>query len=83
MDEETQFVVSAKGPTGIFWLSEPSSYGMRTLVTRDEAATFPTVEEAQSAIDNMSKGYQLARISFAIELSAALRLKHCRDAPVR
>ena len=75
MDEETLFVVSARGPTGIFWLSEPSPYGLRTLVTRDEAAIFATIEGAQSAIDKMSKGYQLARVSFAIELSDARRLR--------
>ena len=83
MDEETQFVVIARGPTGIFWLSEPSPYGLRTLVTRDEAATFLTLDEAQSAIDKMSKGFQLARVSFAIELLGSVRLKHCTDAHAR
>jgi hypothetical protein len=83
MGEETVFIVSAKGPMGSFWLGEPSPYGLRTLVDRSEAATFPSMEEAQFAISKMSKGYELARVSFAIELSGAFRLDRCGDAQAR
>jgi len=69
MSDFIRFVVSATGQNGIFWLSKPSNVGLRTLVTRDQADQFPTIEEAQRAIDDMPKGYKLARISFAIELS--------------
>jgi hypothetical protein len=68
MNQQMQLVVRATGPNGIFWLSEPSSpIGLRALVTRDLAQVFPTVEEAQSAINNMPTGYKLARASFAVE----------------
>jgi hypothetical protein len=65
--DETLFIVSAKGPYGVFWLSEPSALELRTLVTRDLAQLFPTVEEAQSAINKMPSGYKLAGVSFAVE----------------
>jgi hypothetical protein len=68
---ESQFIVSAKGPYGVFWLGEPSALGLRTLVTRDLAQLFPTVEEAQSAIDKMASGYKLAGVSFAVEDSGS------------
>jgi hypothetical protein len=63
------FVVSAVGPTGVFWLSEPARHGLRTLVKHNQADHFPTVEAAQSAINKMPTGYKLARVSFEIELS--------------
>jgi hypothetical protein len=69
-----RFVVCATGPNGIFWLSKPSEIALRTLVIRDQADQFPTIEEAQRAIDDMPKGYKLARISFAIELSVESRI---------
>jgi hypothetical protein len=47
---------------------------LRTLVARDQADTFSTVDDAQLAIDAMPKGYKLARIHFAIELSAESRV---------
>jgi hypothetical protein len=74
MSDFIQFVVSAKGPNGIFWLSKPANIGLRTLVTRDQADQFSTIEEAQRAIDAMPKGYKLARIRFAIELSVESRV---------
>jgi len=63
------FVVSAVGPTGVFWLSEPAHHGLRTLVIRNQADHFPTLEAARSAINKMATGYKLARVSFEIELS--------------
>jgi hypothetical protein len=83
---QTQFVVRANGPCGISWLSELSALGLRTLVTRDRAQLFPTIEEAESAIDKMPTGYKLARVSFAIELSLKHREPRARkrkSSPVR
>jgi hypothetical protein len=74
MTDLMRFVVCATGPNGFFWLSKSSDLGLRTLVTRDQAEQFPTIEEAQRAIDGMPKGYKLARISFAIELSVESRV---------
>jgi hypothetical protein len=68
-----QFVVAAIGPTGAYWLSKLNDIGLRTLVTRDQAFAFASVEDAQHAIKAMPQGYKLARISFAIELSDKLR----------
>jgi hypothetical protein len=51
----------------MFWLSKPSPLGLRALVTRDLAQLFPTLEEAQSAINKMPSGYKLAGVSFAVE----------------
>jgi hypothetical protein len=73
MSDFVQFVVSATGPNGVFWLSKPSEIGLRTLVERDRAYVFSTIEDAQRAIEKMPKGYKLARISFAIELGGELR----------
>jgi hypothetical protein len=73
MGEFIQFVVSANGPYGVFWLSKLSEIGLRTLVTRDQADVFPTIEDAQRAITTMPQGYKLAKISFAIELAGELR----------
>ena len=74
MTDFMRFVVSATGPNGIFWLSKPENIGLRTLVTRDQADQFSTIEEAQRAIDAMPKGYKLARIRFAIELAVESRV---------
>ena len=71
--QRVQFVVTATGPTGAFWLSKLNDIGLRTLVTRDQAFAFASVEDAQRAIKAMPEGYKLARISFAIELSDELR----------
>ena len=68
------FVVSAIGPNGVFWLSKPGEFGLRTLVGRDRADIFPTIEYAECAIQAMPTGYKLARISFAIELAGELRV---------
>jgi hypothetical protein len=68
-----QFVVSATGPSGVFWLSKQSSLGLRTLVSREEADLFSSVEAAERAITKMPKGYKLAHVRFAIELSGDLR----------
>lgn len=65
-----QFVVCATGPCGVFWLSKPSNFGLRTIVARDQAELFPTVEAAKRAIKRMPKGYRLARVAFAIEPAA-------------
>ena len=67
--QRIEFVVAATGPTGSFWLSKPSNIGLRTLVTRDQAELFATVEDAQRAIKKMPQGYKLARIFFAVELN--------------
>ena len=67
MNEQMQHVVRATGPNGIFWLSELSRFGLRTLVTRNRAATFRNADEAQIAITRMPTGYKLAGVSFAIE----------------
>jgi hypothetical protein len=67
MNAQKHFVVRATGPTGIFWLSELSRFGLRTLVTRNRAATFRNADEAQIAISRMPGGYRLAGVSFAIE----------------
>jgi hypothetical protein len=72
------FLVTATGPYGVLWLSKPSDIGLRTLVKRDQADLFPTVEEAERAISQMPKGYKLARVSFAIELSAELGTRPVR-----
>jgi hypothetical protein len=69
MSESLRFVVSATGPTGVFWLGKPSEVGLRTLVARDQADVFPTLEDAQSVIKTMPAGFKLASISFAIELA--------------
>ena len=68
-NDQTRFIVRAKGLCGISWLSKLSALGLRTLVTRDLAQLFPTIEAAESAINKMPTGYKLARIPFAIELS--------------
>jgi hypothetical protein len=83
---QTQFVVRANGPWGISWLSELSALGLRTLVTCDLAQLFPTIEAAESAINKMPSGYELARVSFAIELSLKHREPRARkrkSSPVR
>jgi len=67
------FVVTATGPSGFFWLSKPSEIGLRTLVERDQADVFPTIEAAERAIKEMPKGYKLARVSFGIALAVDLR----------
>jgi len=68
-----QFLVTATGANGVFWLSKPSEIGLRTLVARDQAELFPSIEAAEHAIKRMPKGYKLARVSFAIELAAEVR----------
>ena len=70
--QRIEFVVAASGPTGSFWLSKPSNIGLRTLVTRDQAEVFATIEDAQRAVKEMPQGYKLARISFAVELNGEL-----------
>ena len=70
--QRVRFVVAATGPTGAFWLSKLNGIGLRTLVARDQAFAFASVEDAQRAIKAMPEGYKLARISFAIELSDKL-----------
>jgi hypothetical protein len=69
-----QFVVTAIGPNGIFWLSRACTAGLRTLVARDQADQFPTIADAQLAIKEMPRGYRLAGVSFAIELSGDIRV---------
>ena len=66
------FVVTATGPTGVYWLSKPSDIGLRRLVAWDQAELFPTFEDAELAIKKMPEGYKFAGISFAIELSGEL-----------
>jgi hypothetical protein len=63
------FVVTAIGPNGVFWLSEPSEIGLRTLVSRDQAEVFPTHDAAERAIQEMPTGYKFARVSFATTLA--------------
>ncbi|HXY32588.1 MAG TPA: hypothetical protein VEI07_00080 [Planctomycetaceae bacterium] len=88
MSESTRFVVSATGQYGVFWLGKPSEIGLRTLVPRDQADVFPTLEEAKRAIKTMPEGYQLAKISFAVELAGGLLaaqpaqvVRHINDEP--
>jgi hypothetical protein len=69
-----QFIVTATGPNGVYWLSKPSEFGLRTLVARQQADRFPTLEAAEHAIKEMPTGYKLARISFAIDLCGDLRV---------
>ncbi len=76
-----QFVVSATGPSGVFWLGNPSSLGLRTLVAREEAEVFSSVEAAETAIKKMPKGYKVARVHFAIELSGDLRRARIGQSP--
>jgi hypothetical protein len=66
------FVVTATGPTGVFWLSKPSELGLRTLVARNLAEIFPTLEEAEVAIKQMPEGYKFAGVSFGIALAVDL-----------
>jgi len=68
-----QFVVSATGQSGVFWLSKPSSLGLRTLVSREEAELLLSAAAAERAIKKMAKGYKPAHVQFAIELSGDLR----------
>jgi hypothetical protein len=68
-----QFVVSATSPSGVFWLSRPSSLGLRTLVACEKAEDFSSFEAAERAIKKMPKGYKLAQVHFGIELSGDLR----------
>jgi hypothetical protein len=45
------FIAKAVGPTGhAKWLTTPKRKGLRTFGTREFAAVFETVEEAQAAI---------------------------------
>ena len=67
------FVVTATGPTGVFWLSKPSELALRTLVARNQAEIFPTLEEAELAIKRMPEGYKFAGVSFGIALACELR----------
>jgi hypothetical protein len=78
-DKPIQFVVSATGPSGIFWLSKPGIAGLRSLVTRDCADEFSTVADAQQAIKDMPRAFKLARVSFAIELSGDFRVTRPRN----
>ena len=76
-----QFVVTGTGPGGIYWLSKPSSTGLRTLVPRERADEFTTVAEAQLAIDGMPRAFRLAGVSFAIELAGTTQVtRPSRDA---
>jgi hypothetical protein len=68
-----QFVVTATGPNGLFWLSRARASGLRTLVVRDQADEFSTVADAQVAIKQMPRAFRLAGVSFAIELSSDSR----------
>jgi len=72
-DKPIQFVVTAIGPTGVFWLGKPGSAGLRTLVPREQAEEFPTIAEAQQAIKEMPAAFKLAGVHFAIELSGDFR----------
>jgi hypothetical protein len=72
-NDQTQFIVCAKGPCGFSWLSKLSALGLRTLVTRELAQTFPTLEAAESAINKMPTGYKLARISFEVTVTKVVR----------
>ena len=47
MSDFIRFVVSATGPNGVFWLSQPSAIGLRTLVARDQADLLTTIEAAE------------------------------------
>ena len=83
MSDFIRFVVSATGPNGVFWLSQPSAIGLRTLVARDQADLLTTIEAAERAIKEMPKGYRLARISFAIELAGNLRAARAEQSAQR
>jgi hypothetical protein len=72
-DKPFHFVVTATGPSGVFWLSKPGVTGVRTLVVREQADEFSTVADAQRAIVDMPRAFTTARVSFAIELAGDFR----------
>jgi hypothetical protein len=67
MREPEQFVVRATGATGTYWLSEPNDKGLRSLVPRERAAVFQTINSAGVAIDQMPHAFESASIIFTVE----------------
>ena len=63
-----EFVVKTIGRTGMtFWLSPPSADGFRTIVDREIADVFPTVEDAHAAIGKMPQLFRDAETLFSVE----------------
>jgi hypothetical protein len=62
-----RFVISATGPTGTYWLSEPNEKGLRSLARREDAGVFPTIAAADHAIAQMALSFANAGILFAVE----------------
>jgi hypothetical protein len=62
------FVVNATSKTGnVSWLAVADERGFHTLATRQLAETFPSVEEAQSAISHLQQAFLAASLVFSIE----------------
>jgi hypothetical protein len=67
MDEPLHFVVSATGPSATFWLGDPKETGLRSLVPRERAAVFPTMEDATAAVARMHQAFTSVGYLFSIE----------------
>jgi hypothetical protein len=62
------FVVKATSQTGnVTWLAFADERGFRTLATRQMAEIFPSVEDAQSAINMMQRAFLVTGLVFSIE----------------
>jgi hypothetical protein len=62
------FVVKATSQTGnVTWLAFADERGFHTLATRQMAEIFPSVEDAQSAINMMQRAFLVTGLVFSIE----------------
>jgi hypothetical protein len=65
------FVVKATKPDGTErWLASPNKHIIRGLASRDSAAVFPTVEDAQGEADGAAIGYAVLGIVLSVESAA-------------
>jgi hypothetical protein len=75
MSTSLQFVITGTGPTGTYWLSKPNERGFRSLATRERAAVFLTLTDADAAIAQMRQVLTGVGIVFSVEaLSPPLQL---------
>ena len=63
------FVVKAtsKKSGNVTWLAMPDERGFHTFATRKMAATFPNVEDAETAINDTRRALLAADLVFVIE----------------
>jgi hypothetical protein len=67
MSEQPHFVVTVTSPNGTDWLSEPNETGVRSLVPRESAAVFRSIEDARDAIARMHQELASVGALFSIE----------------